>query len=113
MSHQEGKFPESVWGWKDVHLLLGECDDGEASDKSYRGIAEIALAPDFFQLTSLALRRGLTSNLPPLPGLKAIPTPRHFKEAHKEGGDARPFFRGNWFSEALFKTAGTHKGKLF
>lgn len=33
-------------------------------DKSYRGITEIALAPDFFQLTSLALRQGLTSNLP-------------------------------------------------
>lgn len=45
-------------------MLLGECDDGGASDKSYRGIAGITPAPDFFQLTSLVLRRGLTSKLP-------------------------------------------------
>ena len=35
----------------------------EPPNKGYRGIAGIALAPDYFQLTSLALRQGLLSNL--------------------------------------------------
>lgn len=93
-------------------MLLGECDDGGASDKSYRGIAGITPAPDFFQLTSLVLRRGLTSKLPLSSWLKTIPTAPHFKEADKKG-DGWSFFRGNWLSEALFKMAGIQKAGLF
>lgn len=43
-----------------MHALLGECDDGVSRGQKLQS----ELAPDFFQLTSLALRQGLTSNLP-------------------------------------------------
>lgn len=36
---------------------------GKIAHKGYRGIAGIALAPDYFHLTSLAQRQGLLSNL--------------------------------------------------
>lgn len=82
-------------------------------DKGYREIAGIALAPDFFQLTSLALRQGLSSNLPPLFLGSSLSQQLGTSKDQIKGGDGWSFFTGNWLSEALFKMAGIQKVNVF
>lgn len=87
-----------------------------AVDKSSRGIAQIAPAPDFFsQLTSLALGQGLTSNLPLSSWAQVYPNNSALQRGQMKRKEREAavwsFFRGHWLSQALFKMAGIQKSK--